>query len=80
MLKVPFSALDITASDFTGMNALRASQAVINLTADAVNKRFPHPETAIETMYDWPNALVNWSGAQVEVPLVPFNEWYDINS
>lgn len=80
MLIVTFQDLDITAKDFNGINARRAEQAVINLAADRVNNRYHHPELAIESLYNWAGATVDWLLGRVEVPAVPFDEWCAINS
>lgn len=80
MMVVTFTDMGITAKDFNGINANRANAAIINLAADRVNNRYEHPETAIETLYDWGKAIVNYSLHRVEIPATKFDVWMQINS
>jgi hypothetical protein len=77
---VSFADLGLDSSSFNGMAYADARKQIINLAADRVNNRYAHPETAIETLYDWPNAVVCFIRCNVFLPPAKFDRWCALNS
>ena len=77
-----FAELQITAADYNGMEARDARAAMINLMADRINMAEwqPHPLIAIESLYDWHNAIVDFVNHTINVPPQSVDNWMLINS
>ena len=76
-----FAELNITAADYNGMDARSARAAMINLMGDRVNGTWNrHAATSIESLYDWPNAIVDFVKHTINVPPSSVGTWMLINS
>jgi hypothetical protein len=81
MLVLTFQELGIDVADYNGMHVSKAVPAIINHAADRITMaQYQHPVTAIETLYDWAYALVNFTLQRIEIPAAPFDTWATINS
>ena len=75
-----FGELGIQLHEMNGMTLADARRAIINIAADAITMaRHHHPVTAIETLYDWANADVNFSRWRVTINPMPNDVWSAIN-
>ena len=75
-----FGELGIQLHEFNGMILADVRKAIINIAADAITlARYAHPATAVETLYDWENADVNFSRWRVTINPIPSNAWCAIN-
>lgn len=75
-----FGELGIQLHEYEGMSIADARRAIINVAADAITMaRYHHPITAIESMYDWVNARVEFIRFRVYVEPTPSVEWCAIN-
>jgi len=79
-MQVTFAQCLIKPSMFNGMSAAAARQEAINLAADTLNGRWiKHPHTSVETLYDWPNANVDFVTQIIIIPIAEFENWSIIN-
>lgn len=76
-----FNELRINVADFNGMTAQQARAEIVNIAADAITiARYGHPETSVETLYDWANATVNFVRQYIVLHPVPYYVWMQTNS
>lgn len=81
MLVLTFKELGIDVADYNGMHVSQAVPAIINVAADRITMaQWGHPPTAIETLYAWSYAIVNFTLQRIELPAAPFDQWMEINS
>lgn len=81
MLTLTFKELGINVADYNGVHVSQAVPEIINIAADKVTMaQYRHPDTIIETLYDWGAALVDFTRHTVSLPATPFDTWMQINN
>jgi hypothetical protein len=74
-----FADLGIDLADFQGVEIGMLRKHIINEAANALTLSWwDHPCTAVEALYDWPNASVNFYRYRVEIPPMPSEVWEQI--
>ena len=75
-----FQELGIKASDYNGMSFGMAVSNIVNVMADRITMaQWQHPVTAVETLYDWPNAIIDFVNGTINVPPASVDIWNAIN-
>lgn len=75
-----FAELGINAADYNGMDAGTARASVINTMADRITlAQYQHPVTAVETLYDWANGIVDFVKHIINVPPASVDIWSAVN-
>lgn len=76
-----FGELGIQLHEFNGMSLADVRKAIINIAADAITlAKYAHPETSVETLYDWANANVDFHRWRVTINPIDARQWADINT
>ena len=75
-----FGELGIQLHEFNGMSLANVRKAIINIAADAITlAKYAHPETSVETLYDWENANVDFHRWRVTINPTQLSMWQAIN-
>ena len=76
-----FAELGINVKEFNGMHVSQAVPAIINLAADRITMaKYQHPDTTVETLYNWPASLIDFVNHTIEVIPASYDAWMHINT
>lgn len=75
-----FAELGIDVAEFNGMHVSQAVPAIINIAANAITmSQWNHPQTSVETLYNWPASLVDMVNHTIEVIPAAYDAWMLVN-
>ena len=81
MLTLTFQDLGINPARFNGLTFVQAFQAIVNIAADRITQAaYYHPDTNIETLYNWGGASIDMISQRISIPATDYDIWVAVNS